>query len=101
MQSSNSKAKKRGIEWPRASAEQLAAAGTAVRAVMRGSSGWPFSEPVTDAVAPGYSREIKKPMDLGTIATKLKQGKYNALGKHPMPYFCHHGQGCMASLMLT
>ena len=32
-----------------------------------------FARPVTDAVAPGYSKRIKKPMDLQTIHAKLPE----------------------------
>ncbi len=76
------KKKKKGkkAEWPPASAEQLAAAGKVVRAVARGEAGWPFEAPVTDDMAPGYSREIVRPMDLGTIAKGLKRGDYHSLG---------------------
>lgn len=68
------------VEWPPATAEQLAAAGKVVRAVARGDVGWPFEMPVTNEVAPGYSREIARPMDLGTIAKALKRGDYTSLG---------------------
>ncbi|KAJ8598197.1 hypothetical protein CTAYLR_005522 [Chrysophaeum taylorii] len=34
------------------------------------SKNW-FANPVTDAVAPGYSKKIDSPMDLGTMRTKL------------------------------
>ncbi|BDA48817.1 probable pH-interacting protein at C-terminar half [Coccomyxa sp. Obi] len=74
------KKKGRKVEWPPASAEQLAAAGKVVRAVARGEAGWPFEAPVSDEVAPGYSREIVRPMDLGTIAKALKRGDYTSLG---------------------
>ncbi len=81
--SKGKKKKKKGkrVEWPPASAEQLAAAGKVVRAVARGEAGWPFEAPVTDAMAPGYSREIARPMDLGTIAKALKRGNYTSLGE--------------------
>lgn len=79
------KKKARKVEWPSASAEQLAAAGKVVRAVARGEAGWPFEAPVTDAMAPGYSREIARPMDLGTIAKALKSGNYASLGARSTP----------------
>ena len=46
----------------------------------KGESGWPFAVPVTDDVAPGYSNEITRPMDLGNVATSLKLGAYVTLG---------------------
>lgn len=36
-----------------------------------------FGAPVTEAVAPGYSMLIKRPMDLGTITSKLDKRLYN------------------------
>jgi len=54
--------------------------GQVVRAVAKGESGWVFAVPVTDDVAPGYSKDIKKPMDLGTVAKNLKSGAYVTLG---------------------
>ena len=51
-----------------------------VRAVAKGESGWVFAVPVTDDVAPGYSKDIKKPMDLGTVAKNLRSGAYITLG---------------------
>lgn len=51
-----------------------------VKAVAKGKSGWVFAVPVTDDVAPGYSQEIKTPMDLGTVAKNLKSGAYFTLG---------------------
>lgn len=37
---------------------------------------WPFLTPVTKKDAPDYHRIIKKPMDFGTIQTKLNDSKY-------------------------
>lgn len=37
-----------------------------------------FKEPVTDALAPGYSSIIKKPMDLSTIRQKIVDGQYSS-----------------------
>lgn len=51
----------------------------------KGKSGWVFAVPVTDDVAPGYSQEIKTPMDLGTVAKNLKSGAYFTLGALCMP----------------
>ncbi|XRB08419.1 bromodomain-containing protein [Pycnococcus provasolii] len=35
-----------------------------------------FAAPVTDEIAPGYSAVVSRPMDLGTIRTKLSGGTY-------------------------
>ena len=51
-----------------------------VKAVAKCESGWPFAVPVTDDVAPGYSKEIDKPMDLGSVAKSIKSGSYTTLG---------------------
>ena len=37
--------------------------------------GW-FAEPVTDAIAPGYSEYVSEPMDMTTIREKLEAGTY-------------------------
>ena len=57
-----------------------------VKAVAKGKSGWVFAVPVTDDVAPGYSQEIKTPMDLSTVAKNLKSGAYFTLGTLCMPF---------------
>lgn len=31
-----------------------------------------FATPVTEAIAPGYSKVIARPMDLGTVKAKIK-----------------------------
>ena len=56
----------------------------------KGESGWPFAVPVTDDVAPGYSKEITRPMDLGNITTSLKLGGYATLGTHACFACCCH-----------
>jgi hypothetical protein len=38
-----------------------------------------FAHPVSDENAPGYSREIKRPMDLTKMMTRIQAGKYNHL----------------------
>lgn len=38
-----------------------------------------FSAPVSDADAPGYSRVVSRPMDLGTIKGRLQRKQY----QHP------------------
>ena len=35
-----------------------------------------FADPVTDAIAPGYSTLIRNPMDLSTIKAKLENLEY-------------------------
>ena len=37
---------------------------------------WPFEEPVENII--GYTEVIKRPMDLGTILTALREGHYNS-----------------------
>jgi hypothetical protein len=51
-----------------------------------------FVAPITDAIAPGYSSVIKRPMDLGTVAARLDDGRYadsgsDSLATHPIPFF--------------
>ena len=38
-----------------------------------------FSAPVSDADAPGYSSYVSRPMDLGTIKSRLQRKQY----QHP------------------
>ncbi|OBZ72828.1 hypothetical protein A0H81_06717 [Grifola frondosa] len=38
-----------------------------------------FLEPVDPAHVPGYADVVKRPMDLGTMTTKVKRGKYRSL----------------------
>ena len=37
-----------------------------------------FARPVDDTIAPGYSRIISVPMDLGTVLSRIKSGVYTA-----------------------
>jgi hypothetical protein len=37
-----------------------------------------FSYPVTDDVAPGYSKQIPQPMDLSTVLSNVEDGTYAA-----------------------
>ena len=62
--------------------------------VAKGESGWPFAVPVTDDVAPGYSNEIRRPMDLGSVAASLKLGAYVTLGVHASLH-CHGLRGAL------
>ena len=39
-----------------------------------------FSSPVSEEEAPGYSLVVQNPMDLGTVAEKLKSGEYSSAG---------------------
>mmetsp|Transcript_54941 Transcript_54941/g.66171 ORF Transcript_54941/g.66171 Transcript_54941/m.66171 type:complete len:663 (+) Transcript_54941:28-2016(+) len=41
-----------------------------------------FLNPVTDAIAPGYSTIVKEPMCIKTIETKLATNRYAALGEY-------------------
>ncbi|XP_020897069.1 bromodomain-containing protein 9 [Exaiptasia diaphana] len=38
-----------------------------------------FAFPVNDAIAPGYSRVIEKPMDFSTIRNKIDSGQYTTI----------------------
>ena len=62
-----------------------------VKAAAKGESGWVFAVPVTDDVAPCYSKEIRSPMDLGTVAKNLKSGAYTTLGASTLPHCQHYG----------
>ncbi len=63
------------------SGKQAAAACKAVLAVVAQPAGAVFAAPVGKE-APGYRREIKRPMDLGTISQRLQQGAYKTPGAH-------------------
>ena len=41
-----------------------------------------FHEPVTDAIAPGYSLIIKKPMDLSTMKKKIDEQQYDSVSDY-------------------
>jgi hypothetical protein len=53
-----------------------------------------FLQPVDVSQVPGYSDVIKRPMDLGTISTKVNRGKYRSLEEftvrliYPISTFC-------------
>lgn len=38
-----------------------------------------FTYPVTDAIAPGYSKIIKKPMDFLTMSKKIESSEYKSV----------------------
>lgn len=42
---------------------------------------WPFSKPVNERTAPGYSKIVKKPMDFSTVKFNLEQGLYSSPGQ--------------------
>jgi Bromodomain len=48
-----------------------------VKSIMSKSKGKWFSEPVTDVIAPEYSKYVKTPMDLGLISNKLRENQYS------------------------
>ena len=50
--------------------------------------GAPFAEPVTSEEAPDYGDYILHPMDLGTIADRLKCGHYDSCGEYLAPTIC-------------
>ncbi|XP_071443291.1 uncharacterized protein Brd7-9 [Hetaerina americana] len=41
-----------------------------------------FAWPVTDSIAPGYSRIIRRPMDFSTMKQKIDEGQYATLGEY-------------------
>ena len=43
-----------------------------------------FLNPVTDAIAPGYSKVIKKPMCISTMEGKIENSQYNAIAEWEM-----------------
>lgn len=45
--------------------------------VMQHPSAEIFSEPITETEAPGYSKVVSQPMDLGTILKNLGRGRYS------------------------
>ena len=52
-----------------------------VAAVKKHEDAWPFWEPVTDEVAPGYSELIDTPVDLSKIEEKLENRSYISRAK--------------------
>ena len=69
-----------GFEPGLALRAQLAAALKVVTRVARSAAGAPFAAPVDAALAPGYEQVVKCPMDLSTIAARLRAGTYASLG---------------------
>ena len=63
------------------SAADLSSAQKAVKGTLKLKVAAPFSAPVGEEDVPGYSSVIQKPMDLGSIAEKLKNGEYLTTGK--------------------
>lgn len=66
--------------------EELAAARKVVVAVGKSEYGLPFSEPVSPEEAPDYEDYILHPMDLGTLADRLKNGQYGSCGTPHIPH---------------
>lgn len=52
-----------------------------VKSLQTHKMAWPFRIPVSAADVPGYYEVIKEPMDLTTLATKLKMHQYKTLGE--------------------
>lgn len=63
------------------SAADLSSAQKAVKATLKLKVAALFSAPVAEEDVPGYSSVIQNPMDLGSIAEKLKNGEYTTTGK--------------------
>mgnify|MGYP001987944842 CR=1 FL=1 len=61
--------------------EDLRPAPVVLKRVLKNKKAWPFEEPVDPkALKLGdYKKIVKKPMDLGTIKTKLEEDKYKNL----------------------
>lgn len=78
------------------SPEDLQAALRVVEAVAASEDGQPFSMPVTEQEAPGYSDYIRSPMDLGTIAGWLKDGHYISCGTDEL-----HGRSAISHSFST
>ena len=53
----------------------LQAAHRAISSVLANPAAKPFASKVTDKIAPGYSEVISRPMDLGTIQSKLEKAE--------------------------
>lgn len=47
-----------------------------------------FLHPVDLAQVPGYSDVVSRPMDLGTMSTKVDKGKYRSLEEFAVSPFC-------------
>lgn len=63
------------------SAADLSSAQKAVKGTLKLKAAGPFSAPVSEEDVPGYSSVIQNPMDLGSIAEKLKNGEYATTGR--------------------
>lgn len=63
--------------------------------LLKHKKAWPFQEPVDPkALKLGdYKKKIKKPMDLGTVKTKLEEGKYKEI--------VESGEECYNDVLLT
>lgn len=72
--------KKKKPRTEASSAAELSSAQKAVKGTLKLKVAGPFSAPVGEEDVPGYSSVIQNPMDLGTIAEKLKNGGYAATG---------------------
>ena len=63
------------------SAADLSSAQRAVQGTLKLKVAAPFRGAVSEEDVPGYSSVIQTPMDLGSIAEKLKNRKYATTGK--------------------
>lgn len=63
------------------SAADLSSAHKAVKGSLKLKAAAPFSAPVSEEDVPGYTTVIQNPMDLGSIAEKLKSGEYATTGE--------------------
>ena len=61
--------------------EELAAALEVITELVKSEAGHPFAEAVTEYDAPDYGEWVRKPMDLGLIASKLRDKHYVSTGR--------------------
>ncbi len=64
----------------------LEAALGVVQGMLRVKAAAPFSRPVLESQVPGYSKMVKKPMDLSTVRDRLQDGEYSSPGQDLGPF---------------
>merc|ERR1719438_313840 len=69
-------ARKRGRNLNESIEINVTALETVVKALIKHKDGWPFDRPITKAEVPDYHLHVKRPMDLGTIKSKLNDMFY-------------------------